>query len=92
MGIGWGGAEFVRARIVSLFICIGADLHTGAQREAEGGRGALCKMGHRLSALQQKLNLTNCMNCIEPWRNGVDLQIELPRYRNICEQYPERAH
>lgn len=31
--MGWGK---VRARIVSLFIYIGADLHTGAQREAEG--------------------------------------------------------
>lgn len=58
-----------------------------AHRSSEGGRGALFKMGHRLSALQQKLNLTNCLTCIEPWRNGVDLQVEQPRYRNICEQY-----
>lgn len=49
-------------------------------------------MGHRLSALQQKLNLTNCLNCIEPCRDRVDLQIEQPRHRNICEQYPEQAH
>lgn len=34
MGIGWGGAELVRARILTLFICIRADLPTGAQREA----------------------------------------------------------
>lgn len=33
---GWGGADLFRARVLPLFICIGADLPTGAQREAEG--------------------------------------------------------
>ncbi len=36
MGIGLGGAELVRGRILPLFICIRADLPTGAQREAQG--------------------------------------------------------
>lgn len=60
-----------------------------AHRSSEGGTEAPSKMGHRLSALQQKLNLTNCLHCIEPCRDRVDLQTEQPRHRNICEQYPE---
>lgn len=33
---GWGGAVLVIARILPLFICIGADLPTGVPREGEG--------------------------------------------------------
>lgn len=63
------GGVVVVAVAVAVSVCVGG---WGV------GGGVLSQMGHRLSALQQKLNLTNCLDRIEPCRDGADLQIQRP--------------
>lgn len=84
-GLGWGSEselESCLCSFVSELIC--------PQELTEGGMvvvvvvergGVLSQMGHRLSALQQKLNLTNCLDRIEPCRDGADLQTQRPVHR-----------